>query len=124
MKINELQQLNSAKSQFSQIQKMYFFKSRELLDLEEHLKISKLQIQELQKNSRAKLKNSKYKYINRIEKNLSNIIGVYAKICTYFFYGYFLMLEFSLGFSYFPQDSSAMPDTVISNCLNVISVHN
>ena len=61
MKINELQQLNYAKSQFSQTQKIYFFKSRELLDLEEHLKISKLQIQELQKNSRARLKNSKYK---------------------------------------------------------------
>ncbi len=61
MTIAQLQQLNYTKSQFSQTQKIYFFKSRELLDLEEHLKISKLQIQELQKNSRAKLKNSKYK---------------------------------------------------------------
>ena len=61
MTINQLQQLTFAKSQFSQIQKMYFFKSRELLEIEEHLKNTEIRIQQLHKNSRAALRNSKYK---------------------------------------------------------------
>ena len=59
MTINQLQQLNYSKHQLAEIQKMYFFKSRELLELEEHLKNTKIQINQLQKNSRAVLKNSK-----------------------------------------------------------------
>ena len=66
MTINQLQQLNFAKRQFSEIQKMYFFKNRELLGIEEHLKDSKLQIQELQKNSRAVLRNSKNSQLSKI----------------------------------------------------------
>ena len=66
MTINQLQQLNYSKHQFSEIQKMYFFKSRELLEIEEHLKNTKLQIQELQKNYRAVLRNSKNSQLSKI----------------------------------------------------------
>lgn len=72
MTINQLQQLTFAKSQFSQIQKMYFFKSRELLEIEEHLKNTEIRIQQLQKNSRAALRNSKYKSNETTETTETN----------------------------------------------------
>ena len=72
MTINQLQQLTFAKSQFSQIQKMYFFKSRELLEIEEHLKNTEIRIQQLQKNSRAVLRNSKYKSNETTETTETN----------------------------------------------------
>lgn len=59
MTINELNILNQHKHQYRNIQKMFFFKSRELLEIEEHLKNTKEQIKTLTLNSRAKLKNSK-----------------------------------------------------------------
>lgn len=59
MKIKELHLLNQHKCQFNEIQKIYFLKSKELADLEEHLKNTKTQINEFIKNSRAKLKYSK-----------------------------------------------------------------
>lgn len=59
MKIQELHLLNQHKRQFNELQKIYFLKSKELADFEEHLKAAKTQINEFIKNSRAKLKNSK-----------------------------------------------------------------
>ena len=59
MKIKELHLLNQHKHQFNELQKVYFLKCKELADFEEHLKNTKIQIKELLKNSRAKLKNSK-----------------------------------------------------------------
>ena len=59
MKIQELHLLNQHKHQYNELQKIYFLKSKELADFEEHLKNTKTQINEFIKNSRAKLKNSK-----------------------------------------------------------------
>lgn len=59
MTINELNILNQHKIQYRNIEKMFFFKSKELLEIEEHLKNTKEQIKILTLNSRAKLKNSK-----------------------------------------------------------------
>ena len=59
MKIQELHLLNQHKRQFNELQKIYFLKSKELADFEEHLKNTKTQINDFIKNSRAKLKNSK-----------------------------------------------------------------
>ena len=59
MKIQELHLLNQNKHQYNELQKIYFLKSKELADFEEHLKAAKTQINEFIKNSRAKLKNSK-----------------------------------------------------------------
>ena len=59
MKINEFNLLNQHKHQFNELQKVYFLKCKELADFEEHLKNTKIQINEFIKNSRAKLKNSK-----------------------------------------------------------------
>lgn len=59
MKIQELHLLNQHKRQFNELQKIYFLKSKELADFEEHLKNTKTQINNFIKNSRAKLKNSK-----------------------------------------------------------------
>ena len=59
MKIKELHLLNQHKRQFNELQKIYFLKSKELADFEEHLKNTKTQIINFIKNSRAKLKNSK-----------------------------------------------------------------
>ena len=59
MKIKELHLLNQHKRQFNELQKIYFLKSKELADFEEHLKNTKTQINNFIKNSRAKLKNSK-----------------------------------------------------------------
>ena len=59
MKIKELHLLNQHKHQCNELQKIYFLKSKELADFEEHLKNTKTQINNFIKNSRAKLKNSK-----------------------------------------------------------------
>ena len=59
MKIQELHLLNQNKHQYNELQKIYFLKSKELADFEEHLKNTKTQINNFIKNSRAKLKNSK-----------------------------------------------------------------
>ena len=59
MKIKELNLLNNHKHQYNELQKVYFLKSKELADLEEHLKNTRTQINDFIKNSRAKLKNSK-----------------------------------------------------------------
>ena len=59
MKINEFNLLNQHKHQFNELQKIYFLKSKELADFEEHLKNTQIQIKDFIKNSRAKLKNSK-----------------------------------------------------------------
>lgn len=59
MKIQELHLLNQYKHQLNELQKIYFLKSKELADFEEHLKNTKIQINEFIKNSRVKLKNSK-----------------------------------------------------------------
>ena len=59
MKIKELHLLNQHKRQFNELQKIYFLKSKELADFEEHLKNTKTQINNFIKNSRAKLKNPK-----------------------------------------------------------------
>lgn len=61
MRINELQQMNGMKEQYRNIEKIRFLKIKELQEIESHLETFKIQILEFQKNSRVKLKNTKYK---------------------------------------------------------------
>lgn len=62
MRINELQQINSMKERYRNMEKMRFLKIAELQEIESHIDLFKIQIAEFQKSSRAKLKNTETTY--------------------------------------------------------------
>ena len=69
MRINQFQQINQMKEQYRNIEQIRFLKVKELQEIESHLETFKTEIAEFQKNSRAKLRNLKYKSVKTTEIN-------------------------------------------------------
>jgi hypothetical protein len=59
MTLQNVHILKQYKNQYSELQKVYFLKCKELAEFEEHLKNTQNQINDFIKKSRVKLKNSK-----------------------------------------------------------------